>query len=67
MTKDLKPSRSIEVVAKPIVQRRDPKSVANLAEVREQLAKVLDEREDAVAVRGRAVALRHPIFTAPVF
>ncbi len=30
----------------------------------EQLAKVLDEREDAVAVRGRAVALRHPIFTA---
>jgi len=29
-----------------------------------ELGAVLDEHEEAVAVRGRAVALRHPIFTA---
>jgi len=56
-------NRGTELTAAPILVFVDDDGVP-ADDFVEQLARVLDDRADAVAVRGRAVALAHPILTA---
>lgn len=55
--------RGVESTSAPVLVFVDDDGIT-APDFVEQLGRVLDDRQDAVAVRGRAVALNHPILTA---